>query len=117
MKTVEGFKYRAEGKEDLNEFAKGILILTNAMSSRKDTVIDIKTQDGTNDVIIHSLIDIDDVLNAHFKSILSKDKIEVLQLDYDDLTGKTQGWITRQEESDQELAQDYFLSLPTNLFW
>lgn len=117
MNTVKGYKYTLQGHEDINEFARGILVMTNAMSSRKDTVIGIETLDGTNKVIVHSLIEIDLEVEAHFNKVISKEVIDVLQLDIDDLSQKPQKWIDKQGTSEVELAQDYFVTLPSNFFW
>lgn len=117
MEVVKGYKYTLEGHEDLNEFAKGILFMVNAQSSRKDTIINVQTLDGTNIVIVDSLMEIDSEVDAYFKEVRSKEIIDILQLDFDDLNKKSQGWIQKQEASDDELAQDYVVTLPKNFFW
>ena len=117
METVKGYKYTLEGHKDIDAFAKGILVMTNAMSSRKDTVIGVQTLEGTNTVIVHSLIEIDLEVEAHFNEVVSKEVIDVLRLDFDDLSKKPQDWIQKQESSEDELAQDYVVTLPSNFFW
>ena len=117
METVKGYKYTLEGHDDLDKFARGILAMTNAMSSRNDTVIGINTLEGTNTVVIQSLIEIDSEVENFFKEVISKEKIDVLRLDSVDLSDKAQHWLDVQEVSDEESAQDYFVLLPTNFFW
>lgn len=117
METVKGYKYTLEGHEDLDKFAKGILFMVNAQSSRKGTIVNVQTLDGSNIVVVDSLIEIDSEVEAYFKEVRSKEIIDILQLDFDDLNKKAQGWIQKQEASDEETAQDYVVTLPTNFFW
>jgi hypothetical protein len=117
MEIKKGIEYTMVGHEDVVEFAKGILAVTNAKSSRKDTILNVRTLDGSNVVVIHSLIEIDGFLEAHFKEIREKKTIDIAHLEYDDLNAPAQQWIEAQGESEEEGAQDYFVTLPTNFFW
>jgi hypothetical protein len=48
MEKANLIDLRIKGNEDLMEFAKGILVLTNLKSSVKETVLDIQTFEGSD---------------------------------------------------------------------
>ena len=85
MENKKGFKYVVEGFENIGDFSKGLLALLNAKCSRKDTVINIKTYEDSWQVDIISLIAIEDFIETHLGKVSSKESINVIKIEYDDL--------------------------------
>ncbi|GCD12642.1 hypothetical protein [Clostridium tagluense] len=90
MEKVTGFKYVVEGFEDIGSFSKGILSLTNTKCSRKGTIIDIKTYEGSWQVDVISLVEMDSFIESNLGEISSKELIEIVSVEYDDLPSKNQ---------------------------
>ncbi len=105
MESVKGIKYRVKGHEDTNEFASGILALTNVKSSRSNVVLDIKTYENSNDVDVtvyaDSGYDMKGFIKAWLGEIEREEEIEIALLDSNDITSETYDII-------QEFVDDYY---------
>lgn len=108
MKKEIGLKYVVEGFKDIEKFAKGILAITNLKSSRENTIINIKTYEGTWKVSIVSIEEIDDFLKLHFEKIILREPIECIVAEYEDLSDKMQKIISDKED---ELNEFYITIL------
>lgn len=64
------------GEMPVREFAESILILVNYRSNRKETIIDLKTLEGSNIVIVDSHKDISEEL----KRLFNTDRVDVEKL-------------------------------------
>lgn len=102
MKKKTGFKYVVEGFKDMEKFAKGILAITNLKSSRENTIINIKTYEGTWKVSIISIEEIDDFLKLHFEKIILRELIECIVAEYEDLSNKIQRIVSEKEDESEE---------------
>ena len=69
MEKERGYRIKVNGGEmKVEDFAKGILTLVNYKSSVKETIIDVKTVENTNIVIVDSYKDISDDLKDMFNA-------------------------------------------------
>lgn len=69
MEKIKGFKHVVIGGEmSVTDFAKSILKLVNYRSSIKDSIIDVKTVEGTNNVVVSSCNDIAGDLKGMFNA-------------------------------------------------
>lgn len=60
---TKGYEYLLEGSDVLETFAKGILQLVNIKSSRKDTILEVKTIEGTNKVTVVSMVELENFID------------------------------------------------------
>jgi hypothetical protein len=81
MNIVKGYEYYVDGHEDIVEFAKGILALVNARSSRRGTVLDVRTFDGLNQVEVITMCELDKEIEHFMGKITSKKEIKIANLD------------------------------------
>lgn len=89
MDIVKGFEYYVDGHEDGVEFAKGILALVNAKSSRRGTVLDVRTFEGLNQVEVTTLCELDKEIEHFMGKITSKREIKIANLNrWDDGNSK-----------------------------
>lgn len=90
MEKTKGFKHVVIGGEiSVEDFALKILQLVNYRSSRKDTVLDVRTVDGTNNVVVCSCENIEKDLKSMFNaSDVMTDPLTTYNLDWSDLGGK-----------------------------
>lgn len=91
-----------DGFEGLNKFALGVLALTNAKSSRKGTVVDFRTFEGTNIVSVTSLVEIDGTLTSLVGEIRDKEPIDIIQIEFDDLKTKGQKVISDMDGNEED---------------
>lgn len=88
MEIYKGKRITFEGNEDINEFAKSILKLTNAKCNNYG-VIDIKTILGTNLIIVTMTIEMhknnEESLESMIGKILETEEINLLEMDLDDI--------------------------------
>ena len=70
MERDKGFKHVVIGDENMSieEFAKAVLVLVNYRSSVKNSVLDIKTVEGTNHVVVCSTENIEKKLKEMFNA-------------------------------------------------
>lgn len=92
MEMLKGYEYQVDGHKDIVDFAKGILALTNAKCSRKGTIIDIKTIEGSNIVYVTTLMELDSEIKHFMGEILDKEEIQIMNIedDYDEFNPKIQ---------------------------
>lgn len=92
MDRNSAFKIRVFcGKMKVEDFALNILQLVNYKSNVKETIIDVETVSGTNNVIVSSYKDISSELKSMFNA--EEVKVEPLHLytvDWCDLGAKTE---------------------------
>ena len=81
MRITKGWEYYVEGHKSVDDFAKGILALINARSSRRGTVLDLRTFDGTNQVYIITLSELDKEIEHFMGEITAKNPIHIANLD------------------------------------
>lgn len=107
MSKQKAFLYTVDGWEnDVDKFAKGILMLVNAKSSRKGTVLDVKTLEGTNIVLVTSLTKIDKELESMMGYVRDVETIDVYNLTYDDLTDSGKEKV---KETEDMLDDEYMI--------
>lgn len=86
MKKTRGVQYTIDGKANLDDFAKGILALTNVRSGNGGGLIDFSTTLGTNIITVvvkeeHATSHFDNFLKAQVGNIRSKDEIDLVEID------------------------------------
>lgn len=112
MEKVKGFKYFIDGFEDLTKFSKGILALTNVKCSRSGTIVDIRTYEDSWNVSVVSMIDIESFIDSNVGKVASKEEIEIITVEFDDLNHSTQEYIDKKWDDDNE---DSFIILDSRL--
>lgn len=84
MQVEKGYRYRVNGPSDLNEFALGILALTNSKSQYPKTIIDIHTFNDSNVVAITVYAESEYKLDKYIESKLGKifhtEEIEIITI-------------------------------------
>lgn len=109
LNTEKIFAYGLEGKDDLNEFAKGILFLTNLRSQEENTIIDIKTfSDNSVEVFAYESEKLEELFGHYFKSIDVKEEVVMLKLgtEYTDYPAHVHKWIDEKEDNGVEYYID-----------
>ncbi|WP_042359935.1 hypothetical protein [Geomicrobium sp. JCM 19055] len=81
MKQYPGFEYVIQGTTNTDEFAKGVLNLLNIMSTRKNTILEIKTIDRTHRVMVKTIVDLDGLFKANDEIWTVIDKEDIVILD------------------------------------
>lgn len=81
MRITNGWEYYVDGHKDVVEFAKGILALVNARSSRRGTVLDLRTYEGNNQVYIVTVSELDKEIKHFMGEIIEKNPINIANLD------------------------------------
>lgn len=102
MEKSKGFCYMIEGFSSIEKFAKGILCLVNIKSSRGN-VVDFKTYENSWTVKVIAREEMDSYLNSYIGNITSKEPIEIVEFEYDDLTKENQKVISDIEDSENDL--------------
>lgn len=97
MDKEKGFRYLVEGKEDLGDFAKGILALANLRSSELG-VVDFSTHAGSQLVTIISYIENDSYINSHVGKVIEKEEISINVLTYEGLSRESQKEVEQLDE-------------------
>lgn len=97
MRKAKAFRYIAESKGNIDEFAKSILYLTNLKSSRGGTVLEVLTMDGTNRIIVVTEQEFDHDIEMVVGEIKDKDEIDVLIVDYDSLDDEGQKLVSNND--------------------
>ena len=88
MEKNTGYRYIVEGNEELDEFAKSVLILVN-IKSNGGWVKCIKTVVGTNNLLITTDVEQSSYLSRIIGNIKSVEEIDIWTLDYTDLHRKS----------------------------
>lgn len=105
MEHKKGIKYIVDGHKDLNDFALGILALTNIKSQYEDVIVDIKTFYDSNQVYVtcyaNSGYNIESYIEAHMGSIVGKDEVIITSVWNEDFKNSVDEELTRLED-------DYF---------
>jgi hypothetical protein len=81
MIITNGWEYYVDGHKDVEKFAKGILTLVNLRSSRRGTVIDLRTFEGINQVYIITASEFDADIERIMGEITAKNPINIANLD------------------------------------
>lgn len=85
LEVEKGYVYWVKGHENEVDFALGILALVNARSSAPNTIADVKTFYGNNDVRIVAYTEQDGAIESHIGTITSKEEINLLKLGLNEL--------------------------------
>lgn len=80
MEKQKGYKYIIEGHQDLDNFAKGILALTN-LRSNEQGVIDFRTFIDSQKVVVITKHDNDAYLESYVGEIIEKKEIDLFVAD------------------------------------
>lgn len=105
MTSIKVVRHTVEANsKDLNQFALSTLSLVNYKSSRADTIIDIKTLEGTNIIVIDSYEDItNDLENMFPNSSIETEKVNLVLIGLDDLKAPIMSKIEKLDGEEDDL--------------
>lgn len=106
MEKRQGFKYVVDVKGNVEEFAKVILQLVNLKSSVPDSILHVKTLDGTNLIQVVTYKDSKEFL-AEFGEVTMAEETEVQTITFNDLKPSIQAQIEKQDDD----MFDYFIQI------